>query len=275
MDELKLKILNPQKHISELRTTTVKSEAEKRRIANASKQFESLLTSLMLKSMTQTTDNIFGSNEYGGDSFDSIFHFEIANKISESKGLGIANMIYKKLTGENLPSKFNVNEIKINSKQINLNNEKTKQLTSNFITPSDTALSRINRFNSIIKSASEKFGVNINLIKAVILAESAGKENAISSANAKGLMQIIDSTAEYLGIKNVWHPKENIFGGTKYLAELLQRYNGNLKLALAGYNAGPANVEKYNGIPPFSETKSYINRVLSYLNYFENNYDVQ
>ena len=74
-------------------------------------------------------------------------------------------------------------------------------------------------------------------------------------------MQIIDPTAEDLGIKNVWNPKENIMGGTKYLSQLLRQYDGDIKLALAGYNAGPGKVEKFKGIPPYKETQNYITRV--------------
>lgn len=270
MNEIGLKISNPQKHFTEVRVNSVKTEAEKKKLAEASKQFESLLTSMMLKSMSQTTEGMFGSESYGGDSFESIFHFEIANKMSEGKGLGIANMIYKNLTGEELPSNFNLGEIRIRPSSERFKfKEQVREM--NAITPSSESIYRVNRFESIIDDASRRFGVNKNLIKSVILAESAGREDAISSANAKGLMQIIDSTAEYLGIRNVWNPRENILGGTKYLAELLQKYNGNLQLALAGYNAGPGNVDKYNGIPPFSETRAYVSRVIGYLNHFESN----
>lgn len=270
METIELKISNPQKHFTEVSANVVRSNEEKRKLADASKQFESLLTSLMLKSMSKTTEGMFGSESYGGDSFESIFHFEIANKISESKGLGIANMIYKKLTGEELPNNFNLEEIRIRPTREKISfRENIYQY--NAIAPSNEALNRVSRFEAIIEDAANRYGINKNLIKSVILAESAGKEDAISSANAKGLMQIIDSTAEYLGIRNVWNPKENIFGGTKYLAELLQKYNGDLQLALAGYNAGPGNVDKYNGIPPFTETKTYVNRVIGYLNHFERN----
>ncbi len=270
MNGIELKISNPQKHFTELTVNTVKTEAEKIKLADASKQFESLLTSMTLKSMTQTTEGMFGSESYGGDSFESIFHFEIANKMSEGKGLGIANMIYRKLTGEDLPDSFNLDEIRIRPTNSRFNfNEQTREM--NAITPSKESINRVSRYEEIIEDAANRFGVNKNLIKSVILAESAGREDALSSANAKGLMQIIDSTAEYLGIRNVWNPKENILGGTKYLAELLQKYNGDLQLALAGYNAGPSNVNKYNGIPPFSETRAYVTRVIGYLNHFERN----
>lgn len=270
MNGIELKISNPQKHFTEVSVSSVKTEAEKKKLAEASKQFESLLTSMMLKSMSQTTEGMFGSESYGGDSFESIFQFEIANKMSKGKGLGIANMIYKKLTGEDLPNDLSLGEIRIRptGQRFNLKDQISEM---DAITPSNESLNRVSRFESIIEDAANRFGVNKNLIKSVIIAESAGKEDALSSANAKGLMQIIDSTAEYLGVRNVWNPKENILGGTKYLAELLQKYNGNLQLALAGYNAGPGNVDKYNGIPPFSETRAYVSRVIGYLNHFERN----
>ena len=109
------------------------------------------------------------------------------------------------------------------------------------------------------------------LVKAIIAVESSGNVFAVSSKGAKGLMQLIDSTAEFVDVKNVWHPAENIYGGVKYLRYLLDRFNGDIKLALAGYNAGPENVERYGGVPPFPETIEYIGKVMRYLKLFEQN----
>jgi len=86
-------------------------------------------------------------------------------------------------------------------------------------------------------------------------------------------MQLIDSTAQLVGVKNIWHPAENIYGGVKYLRYLLDRFNGDIKLAIAGYNAGPENVEKFGGIPPFPETIEYVGKVMRYLKFFEQTRD--
>jgi soluble lytic murein transglycosylase-like protein len=268
MSELGLKITNEQKHIQFTPDVKNYSVSEKQKLVEASRQFESLLTSMMLKSMTQTTGGMFGEDSFGGDFFDSIFQFEIANQMSKGTGLGVAEQIYNRLTGENFsPEVLNpkleplTNQPKIEVQQ------NTQEISS--VQPSNQSLNRLSEFDDIINHASETYGVDKNIIKSVILAESSAKENAVSTANAKGLMQIIDSTAKYLGINNVFDPKENIMGGAKYLSELLRKYNGNLKFALAGYNAGPGNVDKYNGIPPFSETQTYVKRVIGYLKSFE------
>ncbi len=268
MEAIDIKITNPQKHFSSTSEINRYSDSEKKKLAEASKQFESLLTSMMLKSMNQTTEGMFGENSFGGDFFDSIFQFEIASKMSQGKNLGIAESIYQKMTGEKFSPEFSKPKVESTrpKENIKLNNVGTKFPA---LKPSLNSLDRLNGFDSIINEASEKYSVDKNLIKSVILAESSGKENALSKANAKGLMQLIDSTADSLGVQNVWDPKENIFGGTKYLSQLLRKYNGDTKLALAGYNAGPGNVDKYNGIPPFDETKTYVARVTSYIKNFE------
>jgi soluble lytic murein transglycosylase-like protein len=128
---------------------------------------------------------------------------------------------------------------------------------------------RVNTYAPIIREASEKHGVDENLLKAVIATESAGDPAARSPKQAKGLMQLIDSTASDMGVRNVWNPRENIFGGARYLESLLSRFAGNVEKALASYNAGPGAVEKHGGIPPFRETQAYVGRVLRYLRVFE------
>lgn len=118
------------------------------------------------------------------------------------------------------------------------------------------------QFDDIIDRASAQYGVDRNLIASVINTESGGVPTAGSSAGAQGLMQMMPETAKGLGVKNVLDPEQNIMGGTKYLKEMIDLYDGNLTLALAGYNAGAGNVQKYKGVPPFSETQNYIKKVL-------------
>lgn len=115
------------------------------------------------------------------------------------------------------------------------------------------------------QEAADTYGVPIALIKAVAKAESNFNSQCVSSAGAQGVMQLMPATAKGLGVEDAFDARENILGGTKYLAQMLTKYNGSVKLALAAYNAGSGNVAKYDGVPPFTETQNYIKKIFGYL----------
>ena len=115
-----------------------------------------------------------------------------------------------------------------------------------------------------IKFACQQYGLDYNLVKAVIRAESAFDAGAVSPKGAMGLMQLMPETSRDLGVVNAFDPHQNIDGGVRYLRFLLNRFNNNIVLALAAYNAGPEAVEKHGGIPPYTETRDYVRRVLDF-----------
>ncbi len=276
----------------------------KEKIKQAAKGFEAIFINFFLK---EIKSGLFGQNEsmfsgednnemsFGSDTLLGYNQMLFAEHITNAGGgIGIADLIYKNLTGEYLTQKsiqkddslqqiqkINDNNSKFISKTTEELQEKTTDKLIKNKTESDNKKideksfhqrveGRLKKYDNIIHQASEKFGVPYELIKAVITAESAGRENAVSRAGAKGLMQLMDGTADHLGVKNSFDPHENIYGGTKYLREMLDKFGGSIDLALAAYNSGPGNVQKFNGIPPFNETQQYVKKVTNYYNQFKN-----
>ena len=133
-----------------------------------------------------------------------------------------------------------------------------------------SAVQASNAYDAFINEASIRHGVSQALIKSVIRAESAFNANAQStlsdgSSGAQGLMQLMPATAAEMGVTNSFDPRDNIMGGTRYLAQMLARHGNDPVLALAAYNAGPGRVQQYGGVPPFEETVNYISRISGFL----------
>jgi len=124
--------------------------------------------------------------------------------------------------------------------------------------PEEQELPGLEELQDIIAENADRFDLPEVLIYSVIMMESAGDSTALSEAGAQGLMQLMPQTAELLEVEDVWNPEENIRGGSQYLSQMLARYDGDLDLALAAYNAGPGAVDQHDGIPPYSETEHFV-----------------
>lgn len=150
--------------------------------------------------------------------------------------------------------------------KINADDNTDETSTVTYTNPEDlVCVDAPSSLETYFQEASDIYGVPVALIKAVAKAESNFNSQAVSSAGAQGIMQLMPATAQGLGVSDAFDARENIMGGTKYLAQMLTKYNGSVKLALAAYNAGSGNVDKYEGVPPFSETQNYIKKIFGYL----------
>lgn len=132
------------------------------------------------------------------------------------------------------------------------------------VMPSDTSLDRFTRYDTEIFQAATLYQIPVELVRAIIKVESDYDPRAVSPAGARGLMQMIPATAERMMVRDVFDPRENIFGGVRYLRVLANMFNGDLQLTIAGYNAGEGAVTRYGGIPPYEETQQYVVKVLAY-----------
>jgi hypothetical protein len=231
----------------------------------------------------------------GEDIYTSMFDEELAKSVAGNSPNSLADLLYKSLephletveagvTGDGnqtptIPTSIENTE-RLQISPFNRSDFELQKLNNDKESPEKTATPVgdipenkpkivtdpiLQEFGETIDKASRQFDVDPRLIYSVIKAESGGHPDALSSKGARGLMQLVDSTAADMGVTDSLDPHQNIMGGTRYLRQLLDRYDGSVKLALAAYNAGPATVSKYNGVPPYRETRQYIENILAQL----------
>ena len=280
--------------------------ARKARLQKAVKDFEAIFLGMMMKSMRSSVPKDEGAGDsFGGDIMESMFDEEVARQMAGRSNLGLADMLYRSITHEPMPGTAAAAPGKLvpaaavphaavspaghaqeaarapaaparNAPAAQIPAAPSAQVKKPAAAPPRpvtgppaSVRERIAAYEDLIREAAAYHGVDSTVIKAVIAAESGGDRRAVSPKDAKGLMQLTDSTAVDMGVRNVWDARDNIQGGARYLQSLLERFDGDTKNAIASYNAGPARVERHGGVPPIPETQAYVRRVMNYIHFFE------
>ncbi|HVP06717.1 MAG TPA: transglycosylase SLT domain-containing protein [Candidatus Acidoferrum sp.] len=289
--------LQPQTSLERLKGQRAPTlEAEKARLKKATKEFEAFFNYYMLKTMRQTipkdemAQNLPLGDDMGKETFSDIFDMEVSHLMSSKGQRSISDLLYKSMvkivetqyekpaaTDKNvetegskkqtpipLPMKAHRTPIALPKTTYKIQTHAAPSVPATKVSESGSHDSILQKFGQHIDEAARKNDLDSSLIVSVIRAESGGNEKAVSKAGAKGLMQLVDSTAQDYGVKNSFDPEENIHAGSRFLKHLLDRYK-DLGLALAAYNAGPANVDKYGGIPPFKETQDFVTKVKGFI----------
>jgi Rod binding domain-containing protein len=267
-------------------------EMKKMRLRKATREFESFFILHMLKAMRQTipkSELLEGG--LGQDMYTSIFDEELARTVAGSSPDSLSDMLYRSLekhleateadagtSGSGHAVKLNeqpranpINQssfqharpVRTNQSAAGRNESSVNSETGSAVMPRVSADPILKEFGETISSAARTYRVDPRLVYSVIKAESDGRSDAVSPKGARGLMQLADTTAAEMGVVDSLDPHQNIHGGTKYLRQLLDRYGGDVKLAVAAYNAGPGAVSKYDGVPPYPETRRYVEKVLA------------
>jgi soluble lytic murein transglycosylase-like protein len=220
-------------------------------LRQATRAFEGLFLTQLIKVMRATVGSAKGDQMAGKSVLGGYADMELGRVLAERRGTGLAEMLYQSLK----PRGGEAPRPAVAPPRLGPPAPRLLQPTHTVSVP---------RYESIVQQAARRHGLSPQLIRAVITVESGGDPRAQSPRQAKGLMQLTDSTAGMLGVTDVWDPQQNIDAGARYLRRLLDRFDGNLEWALAAYNAGPSTVRRYGGPPPYPETRAYVKRVLEH-----------
>lgn len=245
-------------------STTLQSNSD--RTWRVAREFEAMFTSMMLKAMRKTVgEGSLVPTSMGEKIYTDMLDSEYAKMTTNHASLGLADLIVKEIGHKESSEALNGDWRKdFNVPLWAVQRQRTGDIgAAEPVRGGADLLFRVkDKWNGLIRSISSRLGVDEHLVTAVIARESAGNPLAVSHAGAKGLMQLMDGTARELGVVYPFSPEENIQGGVRYLKKMLQMFDGDEKLALASYNAGPGAVRKHNGIPPYRETQEYVKAVL-------------
>lgn len=225
---------------------------DRERLAKAAHHFEALFINQMLQVMKRSAMALTGDGEgvvTGGwnNPYQELFDWQLAVRLSEKSPLGLAAVLmkhYDQQTGSEPAANTSLPLV----------------LNRPAVRPERLAPPHL---DALVERAAIRHDLDPALVRAVIAVESGGDPKAVSPKGAKGLMQLMDTTARELGVSDSLNPGQNIEGGAAYLKRMLDRYDGDPRLALAAYNAGPGAVDRHGGVPPYRETEDYIQKVLT------------
>jgi soluble lytic murein transglycosylase-like protein len=222
-------------------------------VRKAARDFEGLLLAQLFKVMKNSIRSSQDETLLRSDVLSEFADLELGRVLAERRPIGLSEVVYRSLG---------------NARTLTPPREHSQAAPMPLLpaarapVPLKQPLPSISPLEPIVARAAERHGLDPRLLHAVIACESAGNPQAQSPRGAKGLMQLVDSTAQMLGVRDVYDPEENVEGGARYLKSLLNRFHQKLEWALAAYNAGPSAVERHQGVPPYAETKRYVKKVL-------------